>query len=403
MTTTQPEDTGHSEFGASGSPVWLKCTGSIFLSRQAPDEPAGDDATRGTKLHDLADTRLAAKLEWAEKGTLYKHRDDFFDDDVSESDRDVVEGYVNDCFDNVLEGTVTGKVYGVEDKMVLDEFLAMFGTADFWVVYKDDKGNLAGAISDLKTGFKERDPKKDSQLGYYAVMLQDLVRSQGKELAYVRVRFYQPALQEQYPEYKWTAAALDTLKKKLIKTATDTYQKKKPKFKAGEHCEHCRVSALCPTYAQVIEQETALKVAGSELFELPAIETLSDEQIAALCVYGKTIKKWVDSANELALNRHADSNPVAGIKVVRGQSRRKIADAGQAEAILRKLGLDDADIFKKTLRGIGDLSRLVDEKTLEKIVIKPEGKPTVVSPDDPRDPIPTALDLLIINEKKEDD
>lgn len=393
--TTLPKDTGHSEMGPSGAPVWLNCTGSVFLAREAPPETHTADADRGNDLHDWGARRLLSRINWAIEGSLYPHRDDFYDASIDERSRDIVENYVHHCYNDVAGGSMTGKVYGVEQKLHLESPYDLYGTSDFFVVFKDNKAKLAASITDLKGGFKDRDPHKDPQLGYYAIMLRELLRKHGKKLDYVMASFFQPALGfDQYPAYKWTNKALDALENKIKKTVEDLYTNKKPTFKTGEHCDHCRVRATCPSYAKHIEKETGLTLIGKSKFELPAIEALPDETIAAIALYGSSLSDLARQANRYIIDRHNSGEPLKEVKIVRARSNRKIADPAQAIRTLFQLGYTSDDIFKKSLKGIGDLSSLAGYDVIDKMTERPPGSLKVVALDDPGEPVLSPMEIL---------
>lgn len=394
--TTQPKDTGHSELGGSGAPVWLHCTGSIGLSRQAPEETHTDDSDRGNLLHEYGAARLKQRIAYARTGALFQHKDDFYGEDISETDRDIVEDYVNYVYYVAFEGSVTGKKTFVEVPLTLNTKYNMYGTPDAWAVFVDDKGLICVVVVDLKTGFKERDPKKDEQLGYYLLCIRSALRERGKDLDYGMAYFYQPMFgDDQFPPHKWTAKNLDALEKKINKTAKDVYENKKLTFKIGGHCEKCRVSAMCPTYAETLAEETDLQLpANADFYTLPEVKTLSDEQLAAVCVYGDSLTEFVKSARKLALDRHSASNPIEGIKIVRKRANRRIENPDKTVRTLYELGFGDLDIYNRKLKGIGDLERLVGKDVMAKLVVKPEGQLTVAPMDDPRDEVLTPKQLM---------
>lgn len=394
--TTQPKDTGHSELGGSGAPVWLNCTGSIGLSRKAPPETHTDDSDRGNLLHEYAAKRLKQRLDHAKHGTLFQHPDDFYKADIEEPDREIVEDYVNYVYYVAFEGAITGKKTFIEVPLILNEKYDQYGTPDAWAVFIDDKGLVCVVVVDLKTGRKERDPQKDEQLAYYLLCIRKALKDRGKDLDYGLVHFYQPMFgDDQFPPYKWTKKALDSIEKKINKIAKEVYVDKKLTFKVGAHCEKCRVSAMCPTYAETLEKETDINLpATSDLFKLPEVESLSDEQIAAVCVYGESLTSFVKDAIKLAIDRHKASDPVKGLKIVRGRSNRKIADPDKTVRTFYELGFGDNDIYKRKLKGIGDLERLAGKDVIEKLVVKPEGKLTVAPSDDPREEVLTPKQLL---------
>ena len=78
-----------------------------------------------------------------------------------------------------------------------------------------------------------------------------------------------------------------------------------------------------------------------------------------------------------------------GYKLVEGRSNRKYTDEAAVEETLRAANYRKKDIFKAPeLLGITAMEKLLGkrrfEELLDSLVIKPPGRPTLVSEDDPR-------------------
>ena len=93
-----------------------------------------------------------------------------------------------------------------------------------------------------------------------------------------------------------------------------------------------------------------------------------------------------DYALDRALN-HDVKYP--GFKLVEGRSNRTYTDENKVAAkILENTSFTEDNIYIKKLRGISDMEKLMGKKqfntVLEGLIIKPQGKPTLVNSDDKR-------------------
>jgi hypothetical protein len=115
------------------------------------------------------------------------------------------------------------------------------------------------------------------------------------------------------------------------------------------------------------------------------------EEIAALLPHFSTIKSWISSVEEFALEAALEGDTIPGYKVVEGRSLRKISDPHKAMELLEGAGFEPGAYLKPAeLKTITDLEKTLTKKgfktLLGDLVIKPEGKPTLVEESDPREP-----------------
>jgi hypothetical protein len=94
---------------------------------------------------------------------------------------------------------------------------------------------------------------------------------------------------------------------------------------------------------------------------------------------------------EFALEAALEGDTIPGYKVVEGRSVRKISNATEAIQRLEGAGIPAENYLKPAeLKTITDLEKMLTKKgfnaILGDLVIKPEGKPALVSVDDPRQP-----------------
>lgn len=170
----------------------------------------------------------------------------------------------------------------------------------------------------------------------------------------------------------------------LKPTAALAYEGK-GEFKAGDHCQFCKVKATCRKRA-----ETNLELARYD-FEMPA--TLDDFEIAAILPRIDQLISWGNDIKDYALTQAQSRTHYDGFKIVEGRSNRKYTDE---DAVASKVTDAGYDPYEKKLLGITAMSSLLGKKKFEELlgdlVYKPPGKPALVPESDKRPAMNTAAD-----------
>ena len=263
----------------------------------------------------------------------------------------------------------------IESKLQLAEFIPEgFGSSDAVLMYGDTL-----EVFDLKYGKGVKvEAEENAQMMCYALGAY-LGPGELYEINRVRMTIIQPRLRH---ESSWGMHVLDLMQwaEHRLKPAAKLAFEGKGKQTPGDHCRFCRVAAQCKALAtytlNVTEKQTD-----------PGLMTLDD--VAALLPHFATIKSWISSVEEFALASALEGNTIPGFKVVEGRSIRKISNPYRAMDILEKNGISPENYLKpKELKSIGDLEKSLTKKgfntLLGDLVIKPEGKPTLVEEADPR-------------------
>lgn len=398
------EERSHSELGGSSASRWSVCQGSVFLARTLPPQRPSDSMKEGTKAHEFAEICLGDFLNHKKNGTDPEIRFCLMTTGADPQMVDAAEGYKDAVWIKVLEQSITGKAFGLEEHFEFDKQLDMGGIVDFWCVYIDDRGMRVGAFVDFKYGYTPVEVKRNGQLAFYAVALRRYVREHGKDLDYVRTAIYQPrvAHRDPYQEAKLTSKQLDTWEKKFVKAAHQIYVKQKPIFKTGDQCIFCPSQAICPKYGKELSVKAELSIVEVDKVKLPEPEALTDQQLVNICLYGSKINAFIKSCQAFAINKHMMGNKLPGVKVVLGSTRRKWKDNEEeiAEAF-QTMGIDP---WNKKLKGLGDMKRCLRDITGEKgkaidEMIDPyctqtQAKPCLVPESDERPEVENALDYL---------
>ena len=149
----------------------------------------------------------------------------------------------------------------------------------------------------------------------------------------------------------------------------------------GDWCRFCKVKSRCRALA-------AQCVDASKRNPDPRL--LSAEELARhVLPVLDTVKSWVSGIEEYALQSALDGVSYPGYKVVAGRSVRRITDTEAVKAILAKEGYHESEYMKPaTLAGISDIEKMMGKKRFADVcsayIIKPQGKPTLVTDDDKR-------------------
>ena len=156
-------------------------------------------------------------------------------------------------------------------------------------------------------------------------------------------------------------------------------------FKAGDHCQFCKVKATCRKRA-----EYNLELAKYD-FEMPA--TLDDTEIAAILEKVDEMISWGNDIKEYALQQAQSGVHFEGWKVVEGRSNRKYTDEAAVAFAVKDAGFDP---YEKKLLGVTAMSTLLGKKKFEELldglIYKPPGKPALVPESDKRPAMNTAIE-----------
>jgi len=391
------ENREHAILSPSFMHIGLHCSGAIGLKEKLPSTPAGPAAELGTRLHSEAEKALRLALDIKLQGPSK----DFKIVSVLKDDEDTIKGWVNSVWEKCFEQSLTGKAWGLEDKLILSDKFSIYGTADFWLVSTDERAKRYGFIADLKTGRVHVEAEKNPQLAAYACALRKEIREGGKDLDYVRCAIYQPFSEgEKWRETKFTGKQLDVWEKKFFKLAEEVFSGK-AKFKAGNHCKYCPAQAHCETYAKSLSKETSLALLDPSEFKFPEPSRLSDSVVTNIVLHEKALKEFVKACKKLVLEKLYNGDNLPNIKAVEGKPRRKM-DEGKAHVIeteCQKFGIDP---YNKKLKGIGELEKALalhmapkeSKSVVDSFTVMGQTPISLVPLDDPRPAVMSKIELL---------
>jgi len=391
----------HALLGGSSASRWVNCPGSVFFLKNMPPEPSSPAAREGTKAHEIAEIVLEDFLSHKINGT---------DPDIrahltgtNELMLEAAQGYKDAVWEKILGGSITGKVYGMEESFVLDTSLDMSGIVDFWAIYIDDRGKRVACVVDFKYGYYPVPVDKNMQLGFYACALREELIRAGKDIDYVRAAIYQPRAknQEAYSETRFTAKQLSTLKKAFFKAAKQIFVEEKPKFKVGPWCKFCGAQGVCDTYQKELSSKSSLMLVNAKEQVLPEPTKMSDDALAKIVNNYDALEAFIGSVKKHVISRCLNGKPVNGFKVIAGPTRRKWKeDEDQiVQSFSTKYGICPTT---QKLLGITavekELSKMSSKdeakRILEEFTTKTNPSMVLVPADDPRPAFEGAVGLL---------
>lgn len=370
----------HAMLSASGAHRWLNCTPSARLEEEFEDSTS-EFAREGTFAHELSELHLGLYLDHFKKATftrrlnkMKKAEDGFYSQEME----DYVQVYVDTVIERINEARsrTEDATIIIEQRLDFSEWVPEgFGTGDV-VIIAD--GTME--IIDLKYGKGVPVSAVDNpQLRLYALgavnqfsILYDVER--------VRMTIVQPRLDNISSDELTVDELLDWAENE-VKPKAELADKGEGDFVAGDHCRFCRARFTCRARA-----EANLEMAKRE-FQAPPL--MSNEEIAEVLQQADELQKWAKDVQSYALDQaEKHGTKFQGWKLVRGRSNRKYANQDEVAARLVEKGWKEDEIFEKKLLTITNMEKRIGKKAfsehLSDLVVKPEGKPTLVPESDKR-------------------
>lgn len=384
-TSTKPQkhsERAHALLSASGASRWLNCTPSAKLEDLQGEKQTSVYAAEGTLAHELSELYIRHDVLGTVNDNDFNLRfeeimsNELFSDEML----DVVPIYVEYCTTEFRAAQQENMFATLEIEQLLDltEFVPeSFGTADCVII-----NDAVIEVIDLKYGKGVPVYAQHNKQG----MLYALGALRKYDTLYdiekVKITIVQPRINN---ISTWEISVEELLKwaNEELKPRAELAFKGEGELVAGDWCKFCSVKNRCRAL-----YEEQLKVAKYE-FQDP--ELLTDEEISDVLKRAPQFIEWVNSVTEYAQKRAIEHNKIwPGFKLVAGVSKRKWADEDTVtEAIFSRIPAATEDqIFTTKLKSITDIEKTFGKKfvaeTLSDVIIKPQGKPTLVPEDDKR-------------------
>lgn len=372
----------HALLSASGAGRWLNCTPSAKLEEGYGEKKSSVYAQEGTLAHELAelyikrDTLRSISEQEFDQGLELIMAEELFNEEML----DVVPTYTDYCTAQLAEAKTANPlaVMEIEQKLDLTDFVPeSFGTADCVII----NDNLMEVI-DLKYGkgvpvYAEWN-KQLMLYGLGALQKYDTMY----DISEVRLTIVQPRINN-ISSWQISVKELREWAEEELKPKAQLAFDGKGELNAGDWCRFCAVRNQC---RKLYEQQ--LEITRHEFAE-PAL--LTDDEIAGIVRRAPKLIEWANSIAEYAQAKAITENKQwPGLKLVEGVSRRKWADEDQASSTIfaRCPELTEDEVFNMKLKPITSIEKIVGKKRfaelLSDVVIKPQGKPTLVPLEDKR-------------------
>lgn len=372
----------HALLAASAANRWLNCTPSAKLEDAEGPRESSIYAEEGTLAHELGELYIRHDvLETVDDQVFSDRFDEIMNNQLfSEEMLDVVPIYVDYCTEqfNAAKANDAQSIMDVEQKLDLTEYVPeSFGTADCVVI----GGNLIEVI-DYKHGkgvpvYAEWN-KQLMLYGLGALRKYDMLF----DIEEVRLTIVQPRINNISSWQISVKELIDWAETELAPAAKLAFAGD-GELKAGEWCKFCAVKNRCKALYQ-----KNMELAKYD-FQKPAL--LNDEEIADILKKTPVLIEWANSIQEYAQDKAINQGKVwPGFKLVEGISRRKWLDEDAvAEAIFTKIPEASEDqVYDMKLKTITQIEKIFGKKTvaeqLSDVIVKPQGKPTLVPVSDKR-------------------
>lgn len=362
----------HAKLSASSAHRWMNCNPSANLEREFADK-SSEAAAEGSAAHALCEHKLRKALKQRSTRPTSKY------------DSDEMEMYTDSYLEFVLEQIEIAKHHCADPFVLIEQRLDFscyvpdgFGTGDCLIV-----ADKLLHIIDFKYGLGVLvDAEDNPQMMLYALGALRLFDAL-YDIDTVSMTIFQPR-RENVSTWTISVSELEEWAEKTLRPKAELAFKGEGEFNPGPWCTFCKAAVKCRARA-----EEKLALAQYEFAKPPL---LTDEEIEDILSRLDDLTKWANEiaayAQDAAINHGKQWN---GYKLVEGRSNRKYTDESAVIAAATAAGY--RDIFKKSLIPITEMEKLMGKKTFAEVlgglVIKPQGKPTLVPASDKRPAIHT--------------
>ena len=362
----------HATLSASSAHRWMTCNPSANLEREFADR-SSEAAAEGSAAHALCEHKLRKALKMRSTRPVSKY------------DSDEMEMYTDSYVEFVLEQIEVAKQHCADPFVLIEQRLDFscyvpdgFGTGDCLIV-----ADKLLHIIDFKYGLGVLvDAEENPQMMLYALGALRLFDAL-YDIDTISMSIFQPR-RENVSTWTISVAELEEWAEQTLRPKAELAFKGEGEFNPGPWCTFCKAAVKCRARA-----EEKLALARYEFAKPPL---LTDEEIEDILSRLDDLTKWANEiaayAQDAAINH---GKQWSGFKLVEGRSIRKYTDETAVVAAATAAGY--RDIFKKSLIPITEMEKLMGKKTFAEVlgglVIKPQGKPTLVPASDKRPAIHT--------------
>ena len=357
----------HAVLSASSSHRWLACPPSALLCAKEKDKPS-DFALQGTDAHTLCEHKLKIALGQQSKDPVENLT--FYDEEMAEC-TDMYAQYVIEQLSEAKE-RCKDPIVLIEQHLDFSQWVPDgFGTGDCVLVSDDTL-----TVIDFKYGLGILvDTENNPQMMCYALGALSLFDGI-YDIKDITMTIFQPR-REHISTFTISKEELLSWAENTLAPTAKLAAKGEGDYKAGEHCQFCKVKATCRKRA-----EYNLMLARYD-FEMPA--NLEDEEIEVILLKADEMVSWINDIKEYALKQAISGKEWNNWKLVEGRSVRKYIDDKAVAETVENAGFDP---YEKKVIGITAMTKMLGkskfEELLSGLIEKPQGKPTLVPMSDKR-------------------
>lgn len=317
----------HAKLSASGSEIWLNCSGAPALSEQAPEQEGSEYATEGTDAHSC--------LEFLMKNLGNKSARKMA---LKKWSLEMVE-HAENAIEYIRRFETPGSELHCETRSDISELMGeeeMFGTLDASLI--EEFADLH--IFDYKYGAGlEVDVVENTQLIYYAL---GIAHRYSFNFERIFLHVIQPRIQwldhegvKHTGKNSFWQMSMDELiiwEKKFRDGVQRTKDKKAP-LASGDWCRWCRAKPICPEISNAALKQAQIDFSPEHSSEmaLPIPNMMKPEVVSNVLKGLKKLKMWTESVEEHALSIAKAGIKIPGYKLVNKRSTRKWTDSESAK------------------------------------------------------------------------
>lgn len=381
-TKIKHSERAHALLSASGASRWLACTPSAKLEEEYGERKSSPYAAEGTLAHEMAELYLRKDVlrNISDADFEAKLEEIMSNEFFSEEMLDMVSIYTQYCEEQYISAK-TENLFAeieIEQRLDLTEYIPeSFGTGDALIISEPIL-----EVIDLKYG---------KGVPVYAewnkqLMLYGLGALRKYDTMYNIEQIKLTVVQPRINNISSFMISVDELRKwaeEELKPRAEMAFRGEGELVAGDHCKFCAVKNKC---RKLYEQQ--LEIAKYE-FNEPSL--LTDEEISDILKRAPQFIEWANSIVAYAQEKAITENKTwPGYKLVEGKSQRKWIDEDTAmQAIFARCPeLSEDEVLETKLKTLTSIEKLIGKKRfadiLNDVVIKPQGKPTLVPESDKR-------------------
>lgn len=363
----------HALLSASSSHRWLNCPPSARLC-EAYEDAGSDYAQEGTDAHALCEFRLKQALGMVAEDPIENLT--FYNAEMEDATESYV-AYVMELLEEAKQ-SCPDPLAIVEQRVDYSRYVPQgFGTADSIIIAD---GSLY--VTDMKYGKGVRvECEGNPQLRLYALGTLEIFDPL-YDIRRIVMTIFQPRLGNVSVSEMNRADLLEWAETIVVPTAELAFNGE-GEFHCGSWCQFCKAKANCQERAAA-----NMALAGYE-FRRPPL--LTDEEVEEILGKVDDLVSWANDIKEYALQAAVSGKSWTGFKLVEGRSVRKFTDDKAVAATLLAAGYDP---YEKKLISMTEMQKQLGkakfQELLGSLIIKPQGKPTLVPASDNRPELNTA-------------